>query len=292
LPCKYFYDTRGSELFERITTLPEYYPTRVETQILRQHASEIAEALGEDMVLAEFGSGASRKTRILLDAIGRLRTYIPMDISASALGGAAAELRARYPSLDVRPLEADYTGAFELPLSDEERELPVSFFFPGSTIGNFEPEAARDFLASVRRAYGRSQRFLIGVDRPKERAVLEAAYDDRAGVTAAFNRNLLSVVNARHGASFDPEAFAHRAVWREREQRVEMHLVSRGAQTVRIGPALVELADGEPIVTEHCYKYSVRDFARLARQAGFGVARVWTDPEHRFSVYLLLATSV
>jgi dimethylhistidine N-methyltransferase len=290
LPCKLLYDARGSELFERITRLPEYYCTRVELGILREHAHEMARYIGSDALLVELGSGSSRKTRLLLDQLLRLRAYVPIDISPSALDQSVRSLRRRYPELQVRPLLADYTRSFELPLTEAEAGAAqgrLTWFFPGSTIGNFEPEAAVAFLRRLRELAPGRQQWLIGVDTPKDRSVLEPAYDDAQGVTAAFNLNLLQVVNRRCAASFLGQGFRHRALWKPAEGRVEMQLVSRYRQTVRIAQQTLQLEAGEIIVTEHCYKYEPEAFERLVGRAGFGVERVWLDAQRRFSMHLL-----
>ena len=288
LPCKLFYDAEGSRLFERITRLPEYYPTRTETSILSRHGAEMAQELGRDAVLVEFGSGASRKTRLLLDALEQPRVYVPIDISREMLLSSAHALGLRYPELDVRPLVGDYMQELDLPLSSEERALPVTSFFPGSTIGNFERDEAVLFLRRVRRASRAGARLLIGVDLPKDPRVLEAAYDDAEGVTARFNLNALRVLNRDYGAHFRLEDFQHRAVWNESALRVEMHLVSQRDHAVRIGARSFAFRAGEPIVTEHCYKYGIEAFAELAESAGFTVARVWQDERRAFSVQLLV----
>jgi L-histidine Nalpha-methyltransferase len=288
LPCKLLYDARGSALFERITQLPEYYCTRVELSILREHAREMARRLGPERLLVELGSGSSKKTRVLLDQL-RPIAYVPIDISSSTLEASSNALRSRYPRLEVRPLVADYTRVFSLPRRAADPSDKVSVFFPGSTIGNFEPEEAVAFLRRVRELCGPDQRWLIGVDTPKERRVLEPAYDDSEGVTAAFNRNILYVLNREYGADFHPERFAHHATWKPEQGYVEMQLVSRRAQVVSFGERAVRFDAGEPIITEQCYKYSREAFRCLAEQAGFEVERVWTDPEERFSLHLLSA---
>ncbi|HKO94599.1 MAG TPA: L-histidine N(alpha)-methyltransferase [Polyangiaceae bacterium] len=287
LPSKLFYDARGSLLFERITELPEYYLARVERQILRDNLGEITSLLGCDRALVELGSGASQKTRLLLDALPRPIAYVPIDISASALVSSVAALRAEYPRLVVRPLVADYTRPLRLPLVAEG--VPLSVFFPGSTIGNLSPAEAGEFLARLRREWGPRQRWLIGVDTPKEAWMLEAAYADAQGVTAAFNRNLLHVLNREYAANFSPSEFEHRALWQPSEGRIEMQLVSGRRQVVSVGPHTFTLEAGEPIVTEHCYKYAPQAFRELAEQAGFVPRRVWTDSSERFSLHLLEA---
>jgi dimethylhistidine N-methyltransferase len=288
LPCKLFYDAHGSRLFERITELPEYYPTRTEIEILERYRGEMASCIGPHAVLVEFGSGASVKTRLLLDALASPRVYVPIDISTDMLMSSAQALSERYPELDVRPLPGDYMHELELPLSSAERELRVVAFFPGSTIGNFEQEEAALFLRRVRRACGCRAELLIGVDLPKDRATLEAAYDDAEGVTACFNLNALRVLNRSYGGHFRLEDFSHRALWNERASRIEMHLVSRRDHVVRVGNRSFSLSAGEAIVTEHCYKYSLDDFRQLAESAGFQVAEVWLDPGGNFSVQRLV----
>ena len=288
LPCKLFYDAAGSRLFEEITTLPEYYPTRTELCILEAYGREIASLIGREAVIVEFGSGASRKTRTLLDALEAPRAYVPIDISSEMLLSSARSLDLAYPGLEVRPVVGDYMRPLELPLSPSEKQRGVTAFFPGSTIGNFEQDEAVLFLRRVRRACGNAARLLIGVDVPKERALLEAAYDDSAGVTARFNRNVLRVINRDHAADFRVGAFRHRAVWNAECSRVEMHLVSERDQRVRVGSRSYAFRAGEPIVTEHCYKYRPEAFSELVESAGFGVARVWLDEQRSFSVQLLV----
>ena len=288
LPCKLFYDTVGSQLFEQITDLPEYYPTRTELSILEAHGRDMAALLGKDAVIVEFGSGASRKTRTLLDALSTPRAYVPIDISREMLLSSARSLELLYPGLDVRPVVGDYMHPLALPLSSEEQRRGVTAFFPGSTIGNFEQDEAVLFLRRVRRACGAGARLLIGVDVPKERAVLEAAYDDAAGITARFNRNVLRVINRDYGGQFRLGDYSHRAIWNAAHARVEMHLVSRRNQRVRVGSHSYSFLEGEPIVTEHCYKYGIEAFAELAESAGFTVARVWQDERRAFSVQLLV----
>jgi dimethylhistidine N-methyltransferase len=288
LPCKLFYDAEGSRLFERITRVPEYYPTRTEVAILERSGREIADAVGPDAVLVEFGSGASSKTRLLLDALRAPRVYVPIDISKEILLSSARSLEARYPHLDVRPVPGDYMQELALPLSAAERRGKVVAFFPGSTIGNFEQDEAVSFLRRLRRSCGPSAELLIGVDLPKERAILEAAYDDSAGITARFNRNVLRVLNRDHGASFRLDDFAHRAYWNEPARRVEMHLVSQRDHSTRVGNRSLFLRAGEPIVTEHCYKYEPEAFQLLAESAGFRVAQIWLDERRWFSVQRLV----
>lgn len=285
LPCKYFYDAQGSALFERICDLPEYYLTRTELEILRLHIAEMAGELGPELLLIEYGSGSGKKTLLLLDHLEAPAAYVPIDISESAMLAFAGSLRARYPSLEVLPVCADYTRAFTLPRS-RRRPRRRAVFFPGSTIGNFTPQEAVEFLARARRTAGEGGALLIGVDLRKERSILEAAYDDPAGVTAAFNLNLLARINRELGGDFRLEDFRHRAFFDERLGRVEMHLVSRRTQTVRIAGEEFSFGEGESIHTECCYKYAEDEFAGVAARAGWTARRAWSDPARLFSVLL------
>ena len=285
LPCKYFYDARGSALFDRICTLPEYYPTRTELAILRRHAGAMAAAIGPRCLLVEYGSGSSTKTRLLLDRLADPAAYVPVDISREHLLQSAAALAAHYPRLRVIPVCADFTRPFALPdVPDAARAVG---YFPGSTIGNFAPADARKFLADVAEQCGPGGALLIGVDLTKPRSVLEPAYDDARGVTAEFNRNLLRRANRELGADFDLAAFDHRAFWNASLGRVEMHLVSRRDQVVRIAGQAIPFAKGESIHTENSHKYELAGFAALSAAAGFTVERVWTDDAELFSVQLL-----
>lgn len=286
LPCKYLYDERGSHLFEEICELPEYYPTRTEIGILENHVEEMADRLGERCLLLEFGSGSSRKTQLLLDRLEDPAAYVPLDISRDHLLAAAEDLRRRYPEVPVLPVCADYTSEIRLP-SAAAGAPRKAMFFPGSTLGNFQPEAAREFLARIARLLGPGGRMLIGIDLKKEPEVLKRAYDDAAGVTAAFNRNILHRINRELGGTFDPETFDHRARWNEAEGRVEMHLRSDRPQTADVAGRTFRFAEGETIWTESSYKFSREGFAALARDAGYGVERVWTDDEGLFSVQML-----
>lgn len=286
LPCRLFYDAEGSRLFEHICETPEYYPTRTELGILSAHAQEMAHGIGSGATLVEWGSGASVKTRILLRALRDARLYVPIDISEEILMQSARDVELEHAGLEVRPVVADYLQPLRLPLSEAERTRPIVTFFPGSTLGNFEPDAAVTFLTTVRKAGAKWQSFILGTDLPKDRRILEAAYDDAAGITAAFNLNILRVLNRRFGANFDLTAFAHRAVYNAPAGRVEMHLVSRKRQAVTVLGNRVDLERGEPIVTEHCYKYSLPELERMAAHAGFDVVNVWTDPERKFAVQL------
>lgn len=288
IPCKYFYDLRGSELFEQICDLDEYYLTRTECSIMKEHVREMAEAIGSACLLIEYGSGTGRKTRMLLDCLDSPVAYVPIDISKKILEASATELLSIYPDLEVLPICADYTTRFEIPRSKRPPSRCV-VYFPGSTIGNLSLAEARDFLVRVRDLVGRSGGMLIGVDLKKDAAVLEAAYDDREGVTAAFNKNVLIRINRELRGDFQLDRFQHQAYYNEEQACIEMHLVSLAQQTVRIGGEQVAFDQGESIRTECSYKYDLEGFARLASEAGFGVWKVWTDPQELFSVQYLTA---
>jgi dimethylhistidine N-methyltransferase len=285
IPPKHFYDAEGSRLFEAICELQEYYPTRTETQLLRDNAHEIAGEIPPGAALVEFGSGASLKTRILLEAARDLAVYAPIDISDEALGAAAASLARDFPRLTVAPLLEDFTTALELPA--QARGRPVVGFFPGSTIGNFTPDEARSFLAGAKRLLGPEASFLVGIDLVKPTEVLVAAYDDALGVTAAFNKNLLARINRELGGDFDLDAFAHRAVWNDAESRIEMHLMSLRDQQATAAGRLFRFAEGETIHTENSYKFTVDGFTALAGEAGWQVQRVWSHSQPAFAVLLL-----
>jgi len=288
LPSKLLYDDRGSELFDRICELDAYYPTRTELSILERFAPEMASFAGADCLLVEYGSGSSLKTRRLLDALESPAAYIPVDISRDHLANSAAALARDYPGLEVLPVCADFEAQLTLPRPRRAPARRVAFF-PGSTIGNFSPEAAGAFLRRVRELVGPQGGLLLGVDLLKDRCVLERAYDDPEGVTAEFNRNLLRHVNRVLGADFEPERFRHEARFREAPPRIEMHLVSERAQRVRVGGHTVDLAAGESLCTEYCHKYRLEDVAELAGSAGFRTERVFTDPKRWFSVHALSA---
>ena len=289
LPPKLFYDSFGAELFERITTLPEYYLTRAELEILYAHVGEIAELAGPHTALVEYGSGAGVKVRLLLDTLHDPAAYVPIDISGAQLARVAGDIAAQYPRVAVRPLCADYTRPFQLPrLPSGTRRLA---FFPGSTIGNFHPTEAAAFLHRIRRTVGPDGALVLGVDRRKDSATLDAAYDDAAGVTAAFNLNMLRRLNRELGADFDLERFAHRAFFNPEASRVEMHLVSLDRQTVRIGGDRITFDAGETIWTESSYKYDEAAFEALVTSAGFRITRLWTDADERFWVAYLDAAS-
>lgn len=288
LPCKYFYDATGSELFERICSLEEYYLTRTELRIMRDHVHEMATLVGEGALVVEPGSGASVKTRLLLRALRDPVAYVPVDISEAALEGAAPALAEGFPSLEVLPLVADFTSGFVVPAP---RRLPrrTLVYFPGSTIGNFRPSEAAIFLKRLRGVAKSDGGLLIGVDLHKDAAIVQPAYDDAAGVTAAFNRNLLARINRELGGDFRLDRFAHVAEYDIVRRRVDMYLESTTEQVVQVGGERFRFATGERIHTESSYKYTLPEFQRLARDAGLGVARVWTDAQRLFSVQYLVA---
>lgn len=284
---KYFYDGAGSALFEAICATPEYYPTRTETALLKGIASELAACVPEGAALLELGSGASEKTRVLLDAAPWIGAYVPLDISPDALQGAAERLRASYPSLEVHPRIADFTRAIDLP--PEVAGRPLVAFFPGSTIGNFTAEEATDLLRAVRASLGPDSRFIVGADQVKDIDTLIAAYDDDEGVTATFNRNVLVRINRELGGDFDVGAFEHRAIWNAAKARIEMHLVSGHAQRVTVAGQSFDIAAGESIHTENSHKFTSASFAALAQAGGWVVEREWVSPDPAFGVYVLKA---
>nr|MEA2797037.1 hypothetical protein [Phenylobacterium sp.] len=287
VPPKYFYDAEGSRLFEAITEVPEYYPTRTEIALLRRIAPEIARIISPGAALVEFGSGASVKTRILLDAAPQIGVYAPIDISRAALDEAAAAIRRDYPALTVAPLLEDFTRAISLPAIAQGR--PVTGFFPGSTIGNFTPEEAQAFLIGARALLGEGGRFLVGIDVVKAQETLVAAYDDALGVTAAFNKNLLARINRELGADFDLHAFAHHAIWNPAQSRIEMHLESLKDQKVRVAGRTFRFAKGETLHTENSSKFTVAGFAELAKKAGWTLETSWLSDEPAFAVVSLIA---
>ncbi|HEY7311556.1 MAG TPA: L-histidine N(alpha)-methyltransferase [Gemmataceae bacterium] len=286
LPCKYFYDQAGAELFERICELDEYYPTRCELAILQQHAPAVADCLGPGVALIEYGSGSSRKTRLLLDQLREPAAYLPVDINGDQLQETARKLSAIYPHLPVRPVEADFAHPFTLPVLGRPAARRV-VYFSGSTIGNFEPAAARDLLVGIVELCGPGGGLLIGVDLKKDPNVLHAAYNDDQGVTAAFNRNLLARINRELRADFALDHYDHYAFYNPVRGRIEMHLVSRVEQIVRVAGTAFALAEGESICTEYSCKYSLKDFAGLASEARLRVRQVWLDERAWFSVQYL-----
>jgi dimethylhistidine N-methyltransferase len=282
---KFFYDVAGSQLFDRICDLPEYYPTRTEIRILTECAPEIAAQIGPNADVVEFGAGSLTKVRLLLDALHAPRRYVPIDISGEHLEAAAQRLRADYPRIAVQPVVADYTMPLVLPSLGEGLGQRVGFF-PGSTLGNFSPEEALAFLQLAQRLL-RGGGLLLGVDLVKDPARLHAAYNDAQGVTAAFNLNLLRRANREVGTDFDLEGFAHAAFYNAPLRRIEMHLVSRRAQSVRLDGQRFDFEEGETIHTENSYKFTAPGLHALAVKAGLRPTAVWTDPERLFSVHWL-----
>jgi dimethylhistidine N-methyltransferase len=286
LPPKYFYDLAGSALFERITHLPEYYPTRSELGLLKRHAPEMASLFAPGCALVEFGSGASTKARILLRAAASVEAYVPIDISGDFLQQDVARLRRDFPHLPIYAVVADFTTMSEPPAEIAAR--PRAGFFPGSTIGNFEPHEAAAFLRRAGRILGTSAVFIVGVDLVKAPDILYRAYNDAEDVTAKFNLNLLARVNRELGANFDLDAFEHHALYNAEKSRIEMHLASTKRQKVRLCNTTIEFRAGETIHTESSYKYSIESFQALAHGSGWSPRKVWTDG--LFSVHALQLT--
>jgi dimethylhistidine N-methyltransferase len=284
LSPKYFYDATGSELFEAITKLPEYYPTRTELKILRDRGNEIAAIIPKGAALVEFGAGATTKVRLLLKKCA-FGAYVPVDISGEFLNAQANGLRKDFPTLAVYPVAADFTAPFALP--EEIAGMPKVGFFPGSTIGNFEPHEACKFLRSARDILGKGAQMIIGADLEKDERVLHDAYNDASGVTARFNLNVLVRINRELGGNFDLSAFTHRAIYNRERHRIEMHLISRKPQSVRMLGTSFSFRTGETIHTENSYKYSIERLTALARGAGWEVRESWTDPNRMFSVHAL-----
>jgi dimethylhistidine N-methyltransferase len=286
LPCKFLYDDQGSDLFNQICDLDEYYPTRTETAILRNNIREIAEVIGPGCRLVEFGSGTSSKTRMLLEHLADLASYTPIDISSTQLFDSCEKLATDFPGLEILPLAGDYTDSLQLPESETSAQKVVAFF-PGSTIGNFKPHEAVSFLRRIAGFCGRDGGLLIGVDLVKDRRRLEAAYNDRKGVTAAFNLNLLTRANRELGSDFDLASFRHQAIYDQGLGRIEMRLVSLRPQVVRLADREFFFGEDEYITTEYSYKYSLPKFTNLAKRAGFEVINVWVDHNKLFSVQYL-----
>lgn len=283
LPPKYFYDAVGSELFERITEQPEYYPTRCEMNILRERGAEIAQLIPPGAALVEFGSGSNKKARILLAAAPALAAYVPVDICGPMVEQEAAELRPDFPSLNVLPITADFTQPFTLP--QEALDAPARIgFFPGSTIGNFEPHEAAAFLRNAAKTLGPGAKIIIGADLVKEAEVLNEAYNDAAGFTEKFNVNVLVRINRELRGNFDLKSFEHHAFYNRERQRVEMHLASLKRQKVKVAGECFEFRAGETIHTESSYKYTPESLSALARGVGWEPVGVWMDTDCRFSI--------
>jgi dimethylhistidine N-methyltransferase len=287
LPCKYFYDDRGSRLYERICQLEEYYIPRTEVAIMESSIEEMVGLLGRMVLLIEYGSGSSVKTRILLDHLHQPAAYVPIDISREQLLRVTQQLALDYPGLEVLPVCADYTSDFELPTPKQPCKRVVGYF-PGSSIGNFNPARARLFLERIATTCGPGSGLLIGVDLKKDPAVLHRAYNDPHGVTSAFNLNLLERINRELGCDFQTASFEHYAFYNPREGRVEMHLISQKDQTVHLDDIVISFAKDETIWTESSYKYSPDEFEQIAVDTGLKIEKVWTDEKQWFSIQYLV----
>ena len=284
LPCKYFYDERGAALFQKICDLPEYYITRTELDILSRHHAEIASQIGPNVELIGLGTGAGTKTRILIGALDKPAVYIPVDISEKQLRKSSAVFRKIFPDLEVLPVCSDYLQPVVLPSSRHKAARNV-VYFTRSTIGNFEPNEALEFLRRIAKVAGRGGGLLIGADLQKDQKVIEAAYNDKSGVTAEFNLNLLAHINRKIGADFNLNQWRHRAIYNAEAGRIEMYLISETDQTVHLQDRQFHFRAGEKILTEHSYKHTPEGFIALARQAGFDFAKLWTDDARLFGVF-------
>ena len=290
IPSMYFYDAEGSRIFEKITQLAEYYPTRAEAAIMQHHGADIANTLGEQVMLIEYGSGSSVKTRILLDKMRNIHSYVPVDISGSYLHQVASTLQADYPQVPVYPVVADFTRRFELPFTSTLEQRRV-VYFPGSTIGNFTTPSTIRILSEMAQLFGKNGGALIGVDLVKSRDILVAAYNDAQDVTARFNLNLLHRLNREIGADFKVDQFRHQAIFNETESRIEMRLHACQKMDVHIADNTFHFNGGEAILTEYSHKYTLESFAQLAAHANLQVSEVWSDPGSLFSVQYLTARS-
>jgi L-histidine Nalpha-methyltransferase len=286
LPCKYFYDERGSQLFDEICSLDEYYVTRTELDIMRTYIDEMSDVMGGQLMLVEYGSGSSEKIKIILDHVDGISTYVPIDISCQHLAKSAAQIAAKYKNLEVIPVCADYNKSFSIP-KPKNNILHKIVYFPGSTIGNFHPVEARKFLRGIKDVAGPQGGLLIGVDLKKDTTILNSAYNDSQGVTAAFNLNQLKRFNRELGSNFDLANFKHKAFYNDKEGRVEMHIISQAPQEVRLNGTTISFNKDESIWTESSYKYSLAEFEAIAKDAGFSVKQVWTDKNNLFSVQYL-----
>jgi L-histidine N-alpha-methyltransferase len=287
LSPKYFYDERGSELFDEICDLPEYYPTNTELSIMQQHVGDMAKRIGPQASLIEFGSGSSLKIRILLQHLEQLAAYVPVDISREHLIKAADAISRDFPDIEVLPVAADFTQPFELP---NPQVMPIRnvVYFPGSTIGNFSPDAAHQLLQVMHHEAGENGALLIGIDLQKDIQVIERAYNDSAGVTARFNLNILRRINREFGTNFNLDNFRHRAAYNSEYGRIEMHLISQCKQSVLLAGERVDFVAGEELLTEYSHKYTYEGFANLAECAGFKVDATWTDADQMFAVQYCL----
>lgn len=282
LPSKYFYDEKGSKLFEQICELDEYYPTDCEVEIMRRYIDEIAQLLGRNVQLIELGSGSSMKTRLLLEHCKDLMMYVPVDISDSFLKEVANQLMNEYPDIEIHPVAADYTTTFEIPEAKSVKKRVI--YFPGSTIGNFTSKKAAEFLNSIAKNLNIGDGLLIGVDLKKDVTILEAAYNDKKGVTAAFNKNILVRLNRELGADFVPDNFQHHAFYNHKEGRIEMHLKSKREQNVQIGERRFSFKKGESIHTENSHKYTIDEFEKMAGPL-FNRVKTWVDKREYFSIH-------
>ena len=289
LPCKYFYDERGAALFQKICELPEYYITRTEIDILDRHRAEIASQIGPNVELIGLGTGAGTKTRILIEALEKPAVYVPIDISEKQLRKSTARFQKIFPNLEILPVCADYLQPVVLPAPRHKAARNV-VYFPGSTLGNFEPNEALEFLRRIANVSGPGGGLLIGVDLQKDQSVIEAAYNDKAGVTAEFNLNLLVHINRETGANFDLSRWQHRAIYNSEAGRIEMYLISATDQTVHIHDRQFHFRAGEKILTEHSYKHTPEGFVALAGQAGFDFVKLWTDDARLFGVFHFACT--
>lgn len=287
LPSKLFYDEKGSQLFDKITQLDEYYLTRTELQIMRENIDDIASFIGKKKVLLELGSGSSIKIRLLIEHLHDLAAYIPVDISEKHLKKSTKSLQMDYPQLEIIPVIADYTQWFSLPHLNKEYDA-IDAYYPGSTIGNFTPMQARDFLKRIRSICGENGGLLIGVDLKKDKQILHNAYNDRKGVTAEFNLNILNHINNLFDADFNPDNFRHHAFYNESRSRIEMNLISRGKQNVSIEGNSFSFDKNEKIITEYSYKYSIHEFSELLKDV-YEIKKIWSDKNNYFSVQFLKA---
>ena len=291
IPSKWFYDERGSQLFDLLTEQEDYYPPHVERQIMDDHLDEIISAIGAEVLLIEYGSGSSAKTRTLLDQLTDLVGYVPIDISGEHLQASVAALRTDYPDLEILPVIADYTLPFDVPVTSRPARRRV-VYYPGSTISNFHPDVAVEFLRSIREVCGPKGGLILGVDTKKDVATLHRAYNDRGGVTEAFNLNLLERINRELDGDFQLDRFRHEGIWNDEHGRIESHLISLADQSVTVGGEIFPFEASEPIVIEFSYKYHPEEFAELAGQAGFEVVSIWTDEDRMFTIqHLVPATS-
>ncbi len=288
IPSKFFYDQHGSLLFDQICKLDEYYITRTETEILQQNIHEIAKMVGSDCLLIEYGSGSSEKTKMMLDHLSEIAAYVPVDISRDHLFNTAENLNRSYPKLVIFPLWADFTKVFSLPLMSNGFSQKLAYF-PGSTIGNFYPQQAIDFIHNVATLVGPGGGFLIGIDLQKDPDILNLAYNDRNGITAAFNLNILTHINRKYYADFVESQFEHFAFYNQQAGRIEMYLVSKQDQVMTINGSGFYFQQSERILTEVSYKYTIEGFAEMAAQAGFDIRKVWLDPNRYFSIQYLVA---